>query len=274
MNPGDVLSTLLDRVVAAGSGAAYFSAQELAAWPASTLARIKEMGLLVPSTPAASVICPGCEEECAMPVEMATTPAGKLCSFVVCDRRDDTTRVLVSPPQLEQWQCSTRLLADSVAKLVGLRRPLRDDEPRRFDLGVLKGTQGSAHVVLQVDSALTLHIAGHALPLGDVLAWSDREMTVERRALVRCVDTPVAAAGAKESAEKRRQRLAARRRELIVSQVNNYNQVLAQEEGVTAARIKQILKAKPGEPLQDAKDSGSLLGQLQRASQGEKKSQR
>ena len=61
---------------------------------------------------------------------------------------------------------------------------------------------------------------------------------------------------------------------LIVSQVNNYNQVLAQEEGVTAARIKQILKAKLGEPLQDAKDSGSLLGQLQRASQGEKKSQR
>ena len=62
MNPDDVLPTLLDRVAAAGGGAAYFSAQELAEWPASTLARMKEIGLLVPSTPAASVVCPGCEE--------------------------------------------------------------------------------------------------------------------------------------------------------------------------------------------------------------------
>ena len=195
MNPGDVLSTLLDRVAAAGGGAAYFSAQELAEWPASTLARMKEIGLLVPSTPAASVVCPGCEEECAMPVEMATAAAGTLRFFVVCDRRDDTSRVPVPQVQLEQWQCSPRLLADGVAKLVGLRRSLRDDDPRRLDLGVLKGTQAAAHVVLHVDSALTLHIAGHVLPLGDVLAWADRGMTVERRALVRCVDNPVAAAG-------------------------------------------------------------------------------
>lgn len=274
MNPDDVLPTLLDRVAAAGGGAAYFSAQELAVWPASTLARMKEMELLVPSTPAASVVCPGCEEECAMPVEMATTAEGTQRFFVVCDRRDDTSHVPVPRVQLEQWQCSPRLLADGVAKLVGLRRSLSDDDPRRLDLGVLKGTQASAHVVLHVDSALTLHIAGHVLPLGDVLAWADSGMTAERRALVRCVDNPVAAAGAKESAEKRRARVDARRKELIESNVRNYNQVLAQEEGVTTERIKQILNPKTKEPLQDAKDSVSLLGQLQRTSPRVKKSQR
>jgi len=241
MNPDDALSTLLDLMAAAGGGAAYFSAQELAAWPASTLARMKEMGLLVPSTPAASVICPGCEEECAMPVEMATTPAGKLCSFVVCDRRDDTTRVLVSPPQLEQWQCSPRLLADCVAKLVGLRRSLRDDDPRRLDLGVLKGTQAAAHVVLHVDSALTLHIAGHVLPLGDVLAWADSGMTVERRALVRCVDNPVAAAGDKASRQQRIDRLRARRNQLKADGVRSFNKVLAEEEGCSVSLIKNLL---------------------------------
>lgn len=150
MNPDDALPTLLDRVAAAGGGAAYFSAQELAGWPASMFARMQEMGLLVPSTPAASVVCPGCEEECAMPVEVATTPAGTLRFFVVCDRRDDTARIRVPRVQLEQWQCSPRLLADGVAKLVGLRRSLRDDDARRLDLGVLKGTQASAHVVLHV----------------------------------------------------------------------------------------------------------------------------
>ena len=209
-----------------------------------------------------------------MPVEMATTAAGTLRFFVVCDRREDTARVPVPRVQLEQWQCSPRLLADGVAKLVGLRRSLSDDDPRRLDLGVLKGTQASAHVVLHVESALTLHIAGHVLPLPDVLAWTDKGMTVDRRALVRCVDNPVAAAGAKESAEKRRERLDARRKELIASRVHNFNEVLAQEEGLTTTRIKQILKAKPQEPLADAKDPVSLLSQLQRASSGEAKRQR
>lgn len=274
MNPDDVLPTLLDRVAAAGGGAAYFSAQELAVWPASMLARMKEMGLLAPSTPAASVVCPGCEEECAMPVEMATTVAGVRRFFVVCDRREDTARVPVPLVQLEQWQCSPRLLADGVAKLVGLRRSLSDDDPRRLDLGVLKGTQASAHVVLHVDSALTLHIAGHVLPLGDVLAWADSGMTAERRALVRCVDNPVAAGGAKESAEKRRERLGARRKELLASGVHNFNEVLAHEEGVSTTRIKQILNPKLQEQLEDAKDSVSLLGQLQRASSIEAKRQR
>ncbi|KFB72350.1 MAG: hypothetical protein AW09_002469 [Candidatus Accumulibacter phosphatis] len=269
MNPDDILPTLLDRVAAAGGGAAYFSAQELAVWPASTLARMKEMELLVPSTPAASVVCPGCEEECAMPVEMATTAAGTLRFFVVCDRREDTAHVPVPRVQLEQWQCSPRLLADGVAKLVGLRRSLSDDDPRRLDLGVLKGTQASAHVVLHVESALSLHLAGHVLPLSDVLVWTDKGMTVERRALVRCVDNAVAGAGAKESAEKRRERLGARRKELIASGVHNFNEVLAQEEGLTTTRIKQILKTKPQKQLADAKDSVSLLGQLQRASSGE-----
>ena len=274
MNVGDVLPTLLERVAAAGGRAAYFSAQELAEWPASTLGRMKEIGLLVPSTPAASVVCPGCEEECAMPVEMATTVAGVRRFFVVCDRREDTARVQVPLVQLEQWQCSPRLLADGVAKLVGLRRPLRDDDPRRLDLGVLKGTRASAHIVLYVEGTLTLHLAGHVLPLADVLAWADSGMIVERQALVHCVDNPVATAGAKESAEKRRERLAARRKELVASGVHNYNEVLAQEEGVSATRIKQILNAKPQEQLEDAKDSAGLLGQLQRASSGETKRQR
>jgi len=274
MNVDDVLPTLLDRVAAASGGAAIFSAQELAEWPVSTLARMKAAGLLVLSTPGASVICPGCEDECAMPVETATTAAGALRHFVVCDRREDTARVPVLLAQLEQWQCSPRILANQVANLIGLRRPLSDDNPKRLDLGVLKGTQHSAHVVLHVERALTLHLAGHVLPLVGVLAWADSGMIVERRTLVRCVDSPVAAAGAKESAEKRRERLDARRKELMASGVRNYNQVLAREEGITSERIKQLLNVKPQEQLEDAKHSVSLLGQLQRASPREKKSQR
>jgi hypothetical protein len=70
----------------------------------------------------------------------------------------------------------------------------------------------------------------------------DKGLAVDRRALLRCVDSPVAAAGDKESAEQRRERLRKRRDELKASGVHNFNQVLAEEEGRSVERIKQLLK--------------------------------
>lgn len=245
MNPADVLPTLLDRLAAADGGAAVFSAVELAEWPAPAVAKLKADGLLVASTPAASVICPGCEQDCAMPVETASTASGAWRAFVACDKRDDTARVPIPAALLEQWQCTPSQLATQLAKFLALRRPLSDDDPKRLDLGVLKGTQGSAHVVLHVESPLTLHVAGHVLPMADVMDWTDKGLTVERRALVRCVDSPVAAAGSAESAEQRKARLRARARELKALGESAFIKALAAEEGISESRIKQLLKEEP-----------------------------
>jgi len=245
MTPDEVLPTLLNRLAAADGDAATFSTAELAEWPASVVAKLKADGLLVASTPAASVTCPGCEEDCAMPVETATTTSGKWRAFVACDKRDDTARVPIPAALLEHWQCTPAQLAAQLAKFLALRRPLSDDDPKRLDLGVLKGTQGSAHVVLHVDATLTLHIAGHVLPLADVLEWTDKGLTVERRALVRRVDSPVAAAGTEESAEQRRARLQARAKELKAQGERAFIKALAAEEGLSRERIKQLLKNDP-----------------------------
>ena len=180
-----------------------------------------------------------------MPVETASTASGAWRAFVACDKRDDTTRVPVPAAVLEQWQCTPAQLATQLAKFLALRRPLSDDDPKRLDLGVLKGAQGSAHVVLHVEASLTLHIAGHVLPLADVVDWTDKGVTVERRDLVRCVDSPVAAAGTAESAEQRRARIQARAKELKASGVNAFIKALVAEEGISESRIKQLLKVEP-----------------------------
>lgn len=237
-----VLPLLLDRLAAASGDAACFSVHELAEWPPAPLERLKDAGLLVATTPATSVICPGCEYECAMPVELVTNAAGELCPFVACDKREDTARVPVPLAELEQWQCAPRQLADVLAVLLGLRRPLADNDPARCDLGVMKGAKHSAHVVLAVEHGLQLAIAGHTLPVADVLELGDKGLAVDRRRLVRCVDNPVAAAGDKESSEQRRERLRKQRDELKAAHVRNFNQVLAEEEGVSVERIKQLLK--------------------------------
>ncbi len=86
-----------------------------------------------------------------MPVEVATTASGNLRAFVVCDQRDDVARVAVARDLLEQWACSPERVADVLARLLGTRRSDGDAAGGRWDMGVLKGTKHSAHVVLGIE---------------------------------------------------------------------------------------------------------------------------
>jgi len=234
---------VLDRLAAAAGETAQFSERELAEWPAAALARLKAEGLLVKGPPADTLTCPGCEEDCLMPVEIATTSSGTLRAFVVCDKRDDVARVAIARDLLEQWTCSPERVADMLARLLGIRRSSSDSTGRRWDVGLLKGTkQNGAHVVLGIENELRLTIAGHSLPVADVLELGEKGLSIERRALLRCVDNPVAGAGTKESADQRKARLRKRRDELRAAGVHNFNQVLAEEEGRSVERIKQLLK--------------------------------
>lgn len=242
-----MLPALLDRLVAGGDPA-LFSEQELAAWPLHALNQIKTAGLLTHSAPAACVICPGCEEECAMPVEMARMASGVLRAFVVCDKRDDTGRVPVPLAMLEQWQCSLRQLAEVLAKLLNVRRSTDDSNAMRSDIGVLKGAQNSAHVVLVLDRTLALEIAGHRLALADVLELGVGGLCIERRALLRCVDKPVAGAGDIESAGHRRDRLKARVRAENAKGTKAFLKVVAEEEGISVSRLNQLVKHEPQPP--------------------------
>lgn len=244
MNHADALAALLDRVAAAAGEAALFSERELAEWPVAALARLKTEGLLVKGMPADTVTCPGCEEDCAMPVETATTASGAMRAFVVCDKRDDVARVAIARDLLEQWTCSPERVADVLARLLGIRRSSSDTPALRWDVGVLRGARHSAHVVLVIECALHLNIAGHSLPVADVLELGARGLILEQRALQRCVDAPVAAAGDTQSREQRVERLRKRRNALKGAGVRNFNQVLADEEGCSKSAIKQLLQEK------------------------------
>ncbi len=273
MNPADALPAVLDRLAAAAGEAAPFSERELAEWPAAALARLKAEGLLVKGTPADTVTCPGCEEDCTMPVEIVTTASGALRAFVVCDKRDDVARVAIARDLLEQWTCSPERVADVLARLLGIRRSSGDSTALRWDVGVLKGVKGSSHVVLDIERTLQLRIAGHSLLVADVLELGAKGLLLERRALLRCVDNPIAAAGNQESAEQRRERLRLRRNELKASGTRNFNRVLANEEGISPERIKQLLKEEKEEPA-PAKSWFDLSAKPKGATQKKPKTQR
>lgn len=245
MKPADALADLLARVAAADGAAATFSERELGEWPAVAVGLLKAEGLLVKGTPADAVTCPGCEEDCTMPVEVAITPGGKLRAFVMCDKRDDVGRVSVATDLLEQWSCSPERLADVLARLLGIRRSEGDAAAARWTVGVLKGAKHSAHVVLGIGRGMQLSIAGHTLALADVLELGDKGLALDRRALVRCVDAPVAGGGNVESAEQRRERLIARVNQERAKGTRGFLKVVAEEEGFGVSRLKQIIYDKP-----------------------------
>lgn len=165
-------------------------------------------------------------------------------AFITCDKRDDIGRVRVDFRRMGQWTCSPERVADVLARLLDTRRSDGDGASRRWDVGVLKGVKHSAHVVLAIERELRLHVAGHDLALADVLELGDKGLAVDRRALTRCVDSPVGAAGDSLSRESRVERLRKRRNELKAARVRNFNQVLAEEEGCSTSAIKQLLAEK------------------------------
>ena len=93
MTPHDALIELLARVGARNGAEVLVSAEELSQWPAAAVAAMKSQKLLAQARPTSTVVCPGCERECVMPVH--TLPAGPRdpASFIVCDKRSDINRV-------------------------------------------------------------------------------------------------------------------------------------------------------------------------------------
>jgi hypothetical protein len=243
MTPEAAFTELLDRVAALQGATALINADELAQWPGEAVTAMKAQNLIKKARPASSAVCPGCEEECVMPVHAIPISSGEPVLFIVCDKRDDIGRVPVHVAQLEQWQASGDSIADLLAGLLGLQRPsMVSSSAGRWEVGVFRGAKHSSHLVLLAGGKLTLTFAGHSIALTEVLALDGDTFKVDKRRLTRLVDNPVAGAGDVESAEQRRERIRKRVDELKAKGVKAFLKTVADEEGIGVSRIKQLLQ--------------------------------
>lgn len=253
MKPDATLTELLARVGASKGTPVYFGSQELSQWPPTTVAVMKEQKLLARSRPAASVVCPGCERECVMPVHVMPADSATSRAFVICDKRSDINRVMLSINDLEQWQASGESVADCIARLLAVTRPGGPAADRgRWEVGTLKGTKQSSHLVLVADGELELMLSGHSVALADVLNATEDGIAIDKRMLRRCADNPRDGGGDMESALQRRERLTARVREERKRGTRAFLKVVAAEEGITASRLKQILNRQPSAAVKAA----------------------
>lgn len=242
MTPQAVLIELLDRIATLPGEKVLIRNDEIRWWPTETIDALKSHNLIRKTRPATSVICHECEKECLRPVHTLRLTSGDHRVFIVCDKLDDVDRVPVPIERLEQWQTSGELVADLLSGLLGLIPPsLHGSACGRWEVGLFKGKKHSGHLVLMAGDTLSLALAGHSVPLSDVLTLENNQITIDKRALTRLVDHPVAGAGDIESAEQRRERIKKRVSELKARGVRAFLKTVADEEGLSTSRIKQLI---------------------------------
>jgi hypothetical protein len=241
MTAADALAELLGRIGAARDGVVLVGDDELQDWPSAAVTAFKSAGLLAEASPARSVICPGCERQCTMPVYVLSAKAA-INAFVVCDKRHDINRVPIEPDSLKRWQGSGEAVAKLLARLLHQRRRSGTAAiVRRWEIGIFKGRKGTSHLVLIADGELKLGLAGHTSALSEVLSFKGRSLVVDKAALIDCVDHPASGGGDRASAGQRRARLVRRVEELKRQSRRDFLKTVAQEEGISPQRLKQII---------------------------------
>ena len=194
MTPQGALTELLARVGARNDAEVLVSAEELSQWPAAAVAAIKSQKLLAKARPASSVVCPGCERECVMPVH--TLPAGPrdTASFIVCDKRDDINCVPVSAERQKQWRCDANAVCGFIAASLGLRRS--DQHPATaglLNIGIASGDKRSQILCLKTDIALALVVGNGAVPLAEIVDYRNGEYSVDGDMIRQLVDSATTA---------------------------------------------------------------------------------
>jgi hypothetical protein len=190
MTPLDAMLELMARMGASNGAAVLVSGEELSHWPAAAVKTMKSQALLVKARPAASVVCPGCEQECIMPVH--TLPAGPRspASFIVCDKRSDINRVAVPISRVEQWQASGTSIARLLAGLLGLRRPRAGDTPiGHWEIGMFKGVKRSQMLCLKANGELALVAGNNAVSLSELIYYRNGKYLLDQAMILQLVDS-------------------------------------------------------------------------------------
>jgi hypothetical protein len=165
------------------------SEEELDTWPAQAVKAMKLQKLIVKARPASSVVCPGCEEECMMPVRTLASGTGPAASFVVCDKRDDINRVAVSAERLRQWRCGVEAVGAFVTQSLGLRGDnRRKTDAGLWELGLVTGSKRSQMVCLGANEALEFVAGQNAVPLAGLIRFGVDGYSVNTEAVRQLVD--------------------------------------------------------------------------------------
>lgn len=244
MTPAGALADFLKRLGANSGVPISLSAAQLQAWPQAFVETLKQERLLNAAAAFLTVVCPGCEERCAMEVQVRTTQRGEVEPFVICDKRNDIGRVPVDARELEAWQASGYALAQWLAQRLDLHPSFGStDSGGRWELGLFRGRRNGRHLRLEGKEGLRVVLGGHNVPLVELLQIGPNGLELDRARLMQCADEPLAGSDDRESTQVRNARILQRIAELKSKGVRNFIKVVAKEEELSETTVKDIVRA-------------------------------
>lgn len=194
MTPQAALIELLARVGARNGAATLVNTEELNQWPAAAVSAMKSQNLLLKARPAHSVVCPGCEQECSMPVHTPPRANAPAASFVVCDKRSDTNRVPILAARLAQWRCDAQAVCGFVVASLGLvQTTVQPSEDGLLPIGMARGNKRTQMLCLRVQGHLALVVGADAIPLADVFGFENGSFTLDHAVIHQMVDAATTA---------------------------------------------------------------------------------
>lgn len=186
----EVLIELVDRLGASGGTAVLISEAELCRWPGEAVLALKSQRIIAKAKAADSALCPGCEEECVVPVITFPGGEGAARSFILCEQRDDTNRVPVTTSHLLQWRCSLELVCGFVADSLGLLRGrIQRNQAGMLEIGMVTGTKRLQKVCLEVTDRVQVVVGQSKVDLAELVAFDEGKFSVSQRMIQRLVDS-------------------------------------------------------------------------------------
>lgn len=194
MTPEAALVELLGRVGARFGESVTVSTEELNQWPTEAVTTLKAQGLLLKARPAKSIVCPGCEQECSMPVHTLARTNAPAASFVVCDKRSDINRVPVPAARLALWRCDAQAVRGFVAASLGLQQTtVAPSDAGLLPIGMARGDKRVQMLGLRLQDPLALIVGTNAMPLTDVVKFENGNFTLDQAVIRQMVDAATTA---------------------------------------------------------------------------------
>jgi hypothetical protein len=189
MTLDDVLGDLILRIPPKDNG--IISWEQVREWPEEAVEIFQNAGWIKPKEPAQTVVCPGCEENCFMPVHVRKSPKGLVKAFVTCDKLDYMGPILIPLNDLKQWQITEKQVAEWIGCELGIRsKPKKDKDTGNFLIGNMQGKKRTGPLELVCTEPVSLKASGYFLPLNEVVFFDEDQLTIDWKATFSMVDRP------------------------------------------------------------------------------------
>jgi len=188
MTQGDVVRELLQCLGTDGDSTIPW--EQVRRWPKGAIDTFQDAGWLKAADLAETVECPGCEENCPMPVEIFPTDDGQaIRAFVACEDRN-FGRVQIPPARLQQWRLTQGQLARWIADTLTLRfSGKRLDGGSLLELGLVSGEKRAQMLCLHTAGELALVAGSNRIPLVNAIQLIDGALSLDTDLIRQLVDS-------------------------------------------------------------------------------------